>query len=138
MQLTTRGKLNHLGQPDGKPLKPSTVNRYITQLQSLYRYAKRHRLVARAFVPPTNGIEKPQEKPDAERYFRPEQVERLLAVMRVHDTRWKRLEALVTLAYTTGLRKSNLMNLRWRNVDLDARIVAVRRTKNGEPMGLAH
>jgi integrase len=118
----------------GKPLSGATLNRYISQLQSIYKYARRLRLLPRAFVPPTRGIEKAPETTDHDRYFRPEEVDRLVKVARLVDTRWRRLEALVILAYHTGLRKSNLLNLRWRDLDLESRTLSVRTTKNGDPI----
>jgi hypothetical protein len=36
-----------------------TLNRYISQPQTLYRYARRLRLLPRAHVPSTRGVEKP-------------------------------------------------------------------------------
>jgi hypothetical protein len=38
-------------------------------------------------VPPTRGFEKAPEPVDPDKYFRPEEVERLLAVARVGDTK---------------------------------------------------
>jgi integrase len=141
VDLAQRGKLRGVRNgdtiPTGKPLAPSTINRYITQLQSLYRYAKRMRLLPRAFVPPTTGIEKAQENPDPDNYLRPEEVDRLLKVARLIDRRphsWGRLEALILTAYHTGLRRNNVLNLRWRDVDLEERTAYIARTKNGEPM----
>ncbi len=39
-----------------------------------------------------------------------------------------RLEALYVLALTTGLRRGELLGLRWQDVDLDARVLHVRRS----------
>ena len=75
----------------GKPLAGSTINRYLTQAGSIYKHAKRLKLVPRAFVAPTRGIERTLERPDPERYLRPEEVERLLAVARVMDRRWGKM-----------------------------------------------
>ena len=60
----------------GKPLAGSTVNRYLTQAGSISKNARRLKLVPRAFVAPTRGIERSKEEPDPERYLRPEEVER--------------------------------------------------------------
>ena len=38
------------------------------------------------------------------------------------------------LAFHTGLRVSNLVQLRWRDVDLAARTANVTRTQNGDPI----
>lgn len=136
--LAERGRLrtqrNHLPVPSGKPLAGSSINRYISQLQSLYKYARRLRLLPRAHVPPTKGIEKSPEPPDPRRYLRPTEVERLLKVARVLDRTWGRLPALIVLAFHTGLRKGNLQELRWRDIDLERRTVTVLKTKNGRPL----
>lgn len=136
--LAERGRLqplrNQPTQATGKPLSGATINRYITQLGSLYRYARRLRLLPRAHVPPTKGVEKSPELPNAERYLRPEEVDRLIKVARLLDRRWGRLPALITLAFHTGLRVGNLLALRWRDVDLDAGTVKVAKTKNGRPI----
>jgi len=42
--------------------------------------------------------------------------------------RGNRLEALYVLALTTGLRRGELLGLRWQDVDLDARVLSVRRS----------
>ena len=44
------------------------------------------------------------------------------------------MEALIVLAYHTGLRKSTLLDLRWRDIDLDERTASIQTTKNGDPM----
>lgn len=98
----------------GKPLGGATLNPYISQLESLYKYARRLRVLPRAHVPPTHGIEKSPELPNPNRYLRPEEVERLIKVARVFDRRWKKLPALIVVASHTGMRVGNLLDLRWR------------------------
>ena len=107
------------------PLKGRTVNRYLNDLGGLYRFARRLRIMPRTHLSPLAGIERAPEPADPERYLRPEEVERLVAMARVVDRRWRRLPVLIRLAFTTGLRRGNLMALRWRDVDLDARTVSV-------------
>ena len=137
VRLAERGRLkpirNGTTGKAGKPLSGATLNRYISQLQSLYKYARRLRVLPRAHVPPTHGIEKSPEPPDPKRYLRPEEVERLIKVARVLDHRWKKLPALILVAFHTGMRVGNLLDLRWRDVDLAARTATVMKTKNGQP-----
>jgi len=121
----------------GKPLSGGTINRYVSTLGSLYKFARKARLVPRNFLSPSRGIERLPEPVDPDRYLRVEEVGRILACARVVDRRWKRLPALIVLALHTGLRKGSLQKLRWENVDLDARRVVLGRTKNGEPIGSA-
>lgn len=138
VRLAERGRLkpgrNRESVKAGKPLAGSTLNRYISQLGSLYKYARRLRLIPRTFVFPTANIEKAPEPVDPERYLRPEDVDRLLTVAKVVDNKWRKLCALIVVAYHTGLRKSNVLHLKWGDVDLAAGTATVRRTKNGEPI----
>jgi integrase len=135
--LALRGKLrptrNGEAVATGKPYAPATLNRFITTLQSVYKYARKHRITPRAFQPPTIGIEKEPEPMDPNRYLRPEEVESLVAAARVLDTRWGKLEALIILGHHTGMRIGNLMALTWEDVDLEARTVIAGKTKNGDP-----
>lgn len=138
VRLAERGRLRAgrglKAERIGKPLAGSTFNRYAAQLASVFKYARRLPLLPRAHVPPTRGLEKADETVDHDRYFRPEEVDRLVKVARLVDTRWRRMEALIITAYHSGLRKTNLLNLRWRDIDHEARTAIVRVTKNRDPI----
>jgi integrase len=134
--LARRGRLRPVAGgapiPTGRPLAPATLNRHLTTLASVYKWAKRQRLLRRAHVTPTVGIERFAEKPDPNRYLRAEEVERLIKAAKVCDRQWGRLPALIRLGFTTGLRKGNLMGLRWRDIDMAAMRISVAKTKNGD------
>jgi integrase len=136
LKLAERGRLkagrDMSTEAAGKPLAGSTVNRYLTQAGSIFKHARRLKLVPRAFVAPTRGIERTPERPDPERYLRPEEVERLLAVARVMDRTWGKMPALITVAYHTGLRVGSILGTRGRDLDLDAGTLTVNRTKNSD------
>ena len=136
--LVARGKVKpgRNGQPatpTGEPLAGSTVNRFISTLAGIFKYARRVRALPRSHTPPTRGIEKAPEPVDPDKYFRPEEVENLLKVARVLDQRWRKLPALIVLGFHTGLRVGNLLDLKWRDIDLEARTATVAVTKNGRP-----
>lgn len=141
MALAERGRLRprrgKSTEPAGQPYKGATLNRYLSTLGSVFKFARRLRLVPRAHVSPTRGLERAPEPTDPARYLRPEEVARLLAMARVVDTRWGKLPALITLAFHTGLRVGNLTALYWRDLDLVARTASVPRTKNGDPIVVA-
>jgi integrase len=135
--LTERGRLAGGKMPTtalGRPLAGSTVNRYLTQAGSIFKHARRLRLVPRAFIPPTRGIERAPELPDPERYLRTEEVDRLIAVSRVLDKRWGKMTALIVTAYHSGLRVGSLLSTRGKDLDLEAGTLTVSRTKNGAPI----
>jgi integrase len=138
VKLASRGRLKSgrrmPGVPVGKPLAGSSINRHISQAGSIFKHAKRLRLVPRSFIAPTRGIERTPERPDPERYLRPEEVERLLACARVVDRLWGKMPAFITVAYHTGLRAGSILGVRGRDLDLDAGTLSVNRTKNGDPI----
>lgn len=112
VRLADRGRMKGgkvATTPAGRPLAGSTINRYVSQAGSVFKYAKRPRLLPRAFIAPTRGIERNPERADPERYFREEEVTKLLAVARVLDRRWGKMVALITVAYHTGLRVGSLL-----------------------------
>jgi len=136
--LVARGKVKpgRNGQPatpTGEPLAGSTVNRFISTLAGIFKYARRVRALPRSHTPPTRGIEKAPEPVNPDKYFRPEEVENLLKVARVLDQKWRKLPALIVLGFHTGLRVGNLLDLKWRDIDLEARTATVAVTKNGRP-----
>lgn len=137
VKLAERGRLKGgklATTPTGTPIAGSTFNRYLSQAGSVFKHAKRLKLVPRAFIAPTRGIEREPERADPERYLRPEEVARVLAVARVLDKRWGKMVALITVAYHTGLRVGSILAVRGKHLDLEAGTLTVTRTKNGDPI----
>jgi integrase len=102
----------------GKPLAGSTINRYLSTAGSIFKYPRRLKLVPRAFISPTRGIERAPERADPERYLREEEVERIIKVARVLDRRWGKMMALIVTAYHTGLRVGSILDARGKDADL--------------------
>ena len=67
----------------------------------------------------------------AVRYLSDSELEDLLKAC--ETSLWDRLYLLVILAITTGMRKSELINIRWTDIDFDAELAKLADTKNGEP-----
>lgn len=137
VKLAERGRLKGGKLPTaalGAPLAGSTVNRYLSTAGSVFKHAKRLKLVPRAFVAPTRGVELAPEPADPERYFRPDEVERLQAVARVMDRKWRKMAALITVAYHTGLRVGSILTARGKDLNLAAGTLTINRTKNGDPV----
>jgi integrase len=86
------------------------------------------------FVLPTNPVHKvklPRAGNPRERRANPDELERLLRACDASRCYW--LPAVIQLAVETGMRRSELLGIRWDDVDLDARTVLLRNTKNGLP-----
>lgn len=80
----------------------------------------------------------PEQAPLKTQYFTAEDIERLVKVARLLDTRRKHTPALIRVAFCTGLRTGNLKDIRWEHVDLEAGFIRVERTKNGAPIVAVH
>lgn len=139
--LAQRGKLqpmrNQGPQPLQKPLSGATIARYFSELAGLFKYAKKHKLMPRSWVPPTRGADLPDANEPDTRYFDAAGIDRLIKVARVLDTRWGKMAALIEVGFCTGLRSGNLKELDWQDVDLSSRTIRVARTKNGDPITAA-
>lgn len=115
----------------GAPLAPSSVNRYISTLGTIFKEAKRRRLLPRGFVNPMRGVGRLGEGAGRTVTVTVEDVKRLVAACRVSRNRY--LAGLVAMACTTGWRLGSLKALRWQDVDLKAGHADTERTKNGTP-----
>src|SRR5262245_7039836 len=78
----------------------------------------------------------PRRRPNADlrtrEYLTEAEVERLLRATR--GNRWAHRDAtMILVAYRHGLRVSELVDLRWDQIDLDTGNLAVRRAKKGSP-----
>ena len=78
----------------------------------------------------------PRRKPNAEyrsrEHLTEREVERLIEAMK--GNRWGHRDAtMVLIAFRHGLRASELVDLRWDQIDLEHAILHVRKLKNGSP-----
>jgi integrase len=86
------------------------------------------------FVLPTNPVQLvklPRAGNPRERRANPGELEQLLAACETLRCRW--LPAIIQLAVETGMRRSELLAMRWEDVDVEAHTILLRNTKNGRP-----
>ena len=100
-------------------LAPRTVNYIHVTISKALRYAVGKDLIRQNVA---SLAEAPQPKSPEMRTLNQKQVGDFLEA-----ARGDRLEALYVLALATGMRRSELLGLKWEDVDLQARIVLVRR-----------
>ncbi len=106
-----------------KEVTKSTMNRVLNTLSSMYNRAiewgkATSNPVAKVklFKVPTKRI----------RYLEREEIEKLLANCCEH------LKPIVTVALHTGMRKGEILGLRWHDIDIKLNIIHLLETKNGE------
>lgn len=102
-------------------VKLATVQKELAILKAILNKARREgKLMATPNFPPLKKL------PGRCRWLTPEEEKRLLASSAKH------LRPLITFALDTGGRRSELLRLDWRQVDLDRNVVTFTKTKNGE------
>lgn len=120
--------------PSGKPLTGSTVNRYKSNLSSVFLEFNKHPTYKRLrFSNPTRSefVSSFSENPAKNRFLSPAEQKTLLAV--AQHSHWERLHLLILFALTTGARRGELLRLTWQDIDFTQRIATLHTSKNGRP-----
>lgn len=107
-------------------LKAATVNRYLTLLIAILNHSADQGWISQ---PPR--IKKEKEGPGRLEYLTPEEVRSL-----IDHLEYQHHKDFVTLAVSTGLRKTNLLHLEWSQVDLFRGAITIHadQAKNRKPL----
>ena len=111
-------------------VKSDTVRRELAIVRHCIEVARKEW----GFMLPSNPVQQvkmPRAGNPRERRAYPGELEKLLEACKASSCRW--LPAVIQLAVETGMRRSELLAMRWDDVDLEARTVVLRNTKNGFP-----
>jgi integrase len=101
----------------------ASVNHHLQLLRAILLRAVTNRQLRREDVPPMK-LENPNNQ--RVRYLNDQEERRLVAALPV----W--LRPLVTVAIHTGMRKGELLNLKWADIDFVSGTIHVREAKSGE------
>ena len=114
----------------GRKRAPATVNRMRATLSTLFTFAIKERgwLVDN----PVRLVPARKDNGKRDRYLSEDERVRLLEAARAYD-RYDRMYAAIVLAITTGMRRGEMLGLRWSDIDWQTRTAYLRQTKNGEP-----
>ena len=112
----------------GRKRTAATVNRYLALLSHVFTIAvKEWEWMA---VNPVMQISKPKESRGRTRFLSDKEREKLLNACRSSESVF--LFVIVTLALSTGMRKGEILGMKWENVDLNKKRITLVETKNGE------
>jgi integrase len=112
----------------GKPRSGSTTNRYCSQLSSVFEYAKD--VLYWTKKNPVREVKWERENEGVIRFLSEDEKKRLISACEIDEE--PLILPIVITALSTGLRKEELRNLTWQEVDLErgAIIICKDRSKN--------
>ena len=114
-------------QRDMTPLKPGTIHTYHRILSAvLYRAVKWGYIKSN----PASCMDLPSLKDRKAKYLDEPDARRLLELLRDEPIRWR---AIITFDLLSGLRRGELLGLRWEDVNLDAQTITISQTSNYIP-----
>jgi integrase len=108
--------------------EPGTINRELGCLRHMFSMAMKWR---RAPTNPVREVKFLKEPKGKDRILTEEEEVRLLEAVRTGH-KAKHLEAIILTALHTGMRKGEILNLKWSNVDFKNGVITVEKTKNDE------
>lgn len=109
---------------------PSTVNRNLSQIGSIYRWAKRRMLTPAGFISPTISQYR-YEEPIRHVNLSQDEVKKLIdGAAAVKD---RRFQVMIRLLLETGARRGEIALRRWGEVDLENCTIELLETKTGKP-----
>lgn len=106
-----------------KKISPATVNRELATLKTMFSKAVAWGKLKDS---PAKNVQFLREPEGRVRYLEKEEIVKLLAKCSA------RLRSIVIVALNTGMRRGEILNLKWHDVDFQRDIISLFDTKNGE------
>jgi integrase len=110
------------GKPSADKLTIASVNRELALLRSIFGYAKREGWIIRSPFERLRGIISNADERRRDRVLSFDEEKRLLDAC---DGRREHLRPILVCLLDTGLRRGEVVKLKWRDVGLDARTITV-------------
>lgn len=113
-----------------KKVRPATINRELGLIQHALEIARREWSIPLP-TNPAKDVSKPSPDRHRERRLEPGEEEALMEA--INNTRNPVLGPLVSFAIETGMRRGEMLNAKWADVNFDDGTMKIPLTKNGEP-----
>ncbi len=112
---------------------PYEANRVLALISKLFDLAEQWGFVPAGTTNPSAGIEKFKEK-KRDRWVTQEEMPKL--IQSINETESHSVKSALWLYLLTGMRKTELLALKWADVDLPNMLLSVQDTKSGSPLYL--
>ena len=117
-------RLQHCNPRSRKPIAPNTVNKDLGVLRNMFNKAQEWEYFSGRN--PVQGLKFLPVDNKRTRFLEKEEIRRLL------ENCDKHLKDIVEFALNTGMRKGEIFNLKWHDIDFNRGLVHILKTKNGE------
>jgi integrase len=107
--------------------KPATINRHVATIKHMMTKAVQWDMVEEYALKKVRQVKQLEERNRRLRYLSEEESKRVIEKCDPH------LKPIVVMALHTGMRKSEILTLRWENIDLAIKLILLTDTKNNEP-----
>jgi len=130
----TPGSIEDYMKERTKTVSKSTVNRILSTLKSMYNYAIREKKAVENPVTEVKFFKVPKRRL---RFLEKEEICKLLAtidqlILTNKHNQYTHLKPIVIVALHTGMRKGEILGLKWHDIDIKRGIIHLHNTKNGE------
>lgn len=115
------------GRTVSNRLSPGSIRVHLCSLSAVLKGARRWGWIKEN---PAKDVERPGQGKTRVRYLDEDELKRLLVACK--ESRYPPLYLIVILALSTGMRKEELLSLKWKNVELDRERIILEETKNGD------
>jgi integrase len=106
--------------------KPGTINRHVATIKAMFTKAIEWELVEEELLKKVRKVKLLEENNRRLRYLSREECQKLLCECAKH------LKPIVIMALNTGMRRGEILSLKWDNVDLKHGFLLLDKTKNGD------
>ena len=104
----------------------STINKYISALSKMFNLGISNKLITDN---PVKNIKKLREDNYKIRFLTTDEEKRMYKII---NEKFTYLEPIVTCALQTGMRKGEILNLQWKQIDFDYGFIELLKTKSGK------
>lgn len=105
-----------------KKVKPPTVNRELSQLKHMFNRAK---ILKEVTENPVREVKFLQERQLAIHTLNKEEAKRLI------DAAKGNMKHMIIIALNSGMRRGEILNLRWNDIDFEEHYIYIKETKSG-------
>ena len=114
--VTEESLANYINELQNEKKSPATVSRNIAAIRSFFAYLQEQNVIS---TDPSVGLKPPKVEKKAPNILTVEEIDRLLSEPDTHSFKGLRDRAMLELLYATGIRVSELINLKVTDLDTE-------------------